>query len=232
MANYNSQFTGSDIDGYLDDTKKSGVGRSSPDTVLSAGANLSDQKMTAAIGTDNCDDQPVATAAGAAFVVSRNNTSRVNFFAQTSDLESTLYIRAISETAQGVSPWAKLWSDQNTTVDGSGFIKEASPIIKLFHDKIEKNNQVGGEVTFQKLGVGDYLISNTSGFAKKGWYIETPKDANGNIKVFIEYSEAAGDISIKTYEPDYTMGKVQPSAPMDIPPGRWIDIRLQKDETI
>ena len=39
------------------------------------------------------------------------------------------------------------------------------------------------------------------GFAQEGWYIELPKDANGNTVVAVEYSTLEnGDISIKTYK--------------------------------
>ena len=137
---------------------------------------------------------------------------------------------------------------QNTSVDGNGFIKSASPIVKLFADKIELNDEAGLQpITFEKLAVGDYLIKGSTGFAQEGWYIEMPKDANGNVLVAVVYEQLANnDISVKTY--DYMLnkkGRIVPDleTPLDIPATRWIDLRLQalpqpdikpfsKDETV
>lgn len=140
----------------------------------------------------------------------------------------------------------KLYGTHNTTTDSNGFIKEASPIVKLFADKIELNDEVAQQdIVFEKLGVGDYLIKGSSGFAQEGWYIEMPKDANGNVLVAVAYEQLAnGDISVKTY--DYMLnkkGRIVPGleTPLDIPETRWIDLRLQalpqtnplsKDETV
>lgn len=122
---------------------------------------------------------------------------------------------------------------QNTTVDANGFIKAASPILKLFADKVEENDEAEQqEITFEKLGVGDYLIKGSSGFAQEGWYVETPKDANGNLLVAVVYEQLAnGDISVKTY--DYMLNKkgrivADTETPLDIPENRWIDLRLQE----
>lgn len=121
----------------------------------------------------------------------------------------------------------------NTSVDSNGFIKAASPIIKLFADKIELNDEAQQQnIEFKKLGVGDYLIKGSSGFAQEGWYIETPKDANGNLLVAVVYEQLAnGDISVKTY--DYMLNKkgrivADTETPLDIPETRWIDLRLQE----
>ena len=121
----------------------------------------------------------------------------------------------------------------NTTVDANGFIKAASPIVQLFADKIDLNDEAKlQEITFEKLGVGDYLIKGSSGFAQEGWYVETPKDANGNLLVAVVYEQLEnGDISVKTY--DYMLNKkgrivADTETPLDIPDTRWIDIRLQE----
>lgn len=124
-------------------------------------------------------------------------------------------------------------STKNTTVDANGFIKSASPIVKLFADKIEPNDEAQQQnIDFEKLGVGDYLIKNSTGFSNDGWYIETPKDANGNLLVAVVYEQLEnGDISVKTY--DYMLNKkgrivVDTETPLDIPENRWIDLRLQE----
>lgn len=124
-------------------------------------------------------------------------------------------------------------TSSNTTVDANGFLKSASPIVKVFADKIELNDEAQQQnITFEKLGVGDYLIEGSSGFAQEGWYIETPKDANGNLLVAVVYEQLEnGDISVKTY--DYMLNKkgrivADTETPLDIPESRWIDLRLQE----
>ena len=121
----------------------------------------------------------------------------------------------------------------NTSVDANGFIKNASPIVKLFADKIELNDEANLQpITFEKLGVGDYLIKGSTGFAQEGWYIEMPKDANGNVLVAVVYEQLDNnDISVKTYAKmfDEETGDIVPNTarPRDIPATRWIDLRLQ-----
>lgn len=129
--------------------------------------------------------------------------------------------------------WIKVYTSRNTTTDSNGFVKAASPIVKLFADKIELNDEAQRQnVEFEKLGVGDYLIKGSSGFAQEGWYVETPKDANGNLLVAVVYEQLEnGDISVKTY--DYMLNKkgrivADTETPLDIPENRWIDIRLQE----
>ena len=142
-----------------------------------------------------------------------------------------LYYR--SRQGGNYTPWAKIYNTANTTVDSNGVIKAASPIVKLFADKIELNDEAAQqEITFEKAGVGEYLVRGSTGFAQEGWYIETPKDANGNALVAVMYEQLAnGDISVKTY--DYMLnkkGRIVPDlkTPLDIPETRWIDIRLQE----
>ena len=144
------------------------------------------------------------------------------------------YMRSSSNI--DTQPWNSpvlLRHSGNTTVDANGFLKSASPIVKVFADKIELNNEAQQQnIEFEKLGVGDYLIKGSSGFAQEGWYVETPKDANGNLLVAVVYEQLAnGDISVKTY--DYMLnnkGRIVADleAPLDIPETRWIDLRLQE----
>ena len=131
------------------------------------------------------------------------------------------------------SAWAKHWHTLNTTVDGNGFIKAASPIVQLFADKIELNDEAAQQdITFEKIGVGDYLIKGSTGFAQEGWYVEMPKDAIGNVLVAVIYEQLANnDISVKTYAKmfDEDTGDIvaNTARPRDIPSTRWIDLRLQ-----
>lgn len=132
------------------------------------------------------------------------------------------------------SPWVKFYNTGNTTQDGNGFIKGASPIVRVFSDKVEFNDDAQKQnIEYVKNGVGDYLIKNSSGLSNDGWYIETPKDANGNVLVAVVYKQLEnGDISIKTYAKkfDEETGDIIPNLtrPRDIPETRWIDLRLNE----
>ena len=129
----------------------------------------------------------------------------------------------------------KLWHDKNATKDANGFLKGASPVIDMYDNKIDLNHdaeQQGG-ITFEKLGIGDYLIKGSLGFAQEGWYIETPKDANGNVLVAVVYEQLANnDLSIKTYAKkfDDETGDIVANLlkPRDIPAGRFISLRLHE----
>ena len=139
----------------------------------------------------------------------------------------------LRDSAGGVTAWKEYLTTVNTCVDSNGFIKRASPIIKLFADKIELNDEAAQQkITFEKLGVGDYLIKGSTGFAQEGWYIEMPKDGNGNVLVAVVYEQLANnDISVKTYAKmfDEETGDIVPNTarPRDIPTARWIDLRVQ-----
>lgn len=138
-------------------------------------------------------------------------------------------------TKNGVkSGWKKFYTEVNTTVDSNGFIKAASPIVELYADHIELNEEAKQQnITFEKLGIGDYLIKGSSGFAQEGWYVETPKDANGNVLFSVVYTTLKnGDISVKTYKKKFDIETASIVAdlenPVDITENRWIDLRLQE----
>lgn len=137
------------------------------------------------------------------------------------------FYRKLNPNTQEWTPWYKRWSTANTTVDGNGFIKEASPVAKVFRDRIVTNEDAAG-VTYKREGVGVYRISGSTGLSDTGWYIDTPKDANNNIKVFVELETEGSDIILKTYEPDYSTGPATAGAPADIPEGRWVDLRFNE----
>lgn len=145
-------------------------------------------------------------------------------------------LKARIKTESGWSTEAKIWNQHNTTVDSNGFIKAASPIVKLFAEKIELNDEAAEQsITFEKKDVGNYLIKGSSGFAKEGWWIEIPTDTHGNKICAVEYQTLEnGDLEIKTFKKKLNdEGDIVANldAPIDIPNNangepRWIDIRL------
>ncbi|MFC0228075.1 phage tail fiber protein [Serratia aquatilis] len=136
-----------------------------------------------------------------------------------------------------------LWTDKNTTVDANGFIKKASPIVKLFSDgNCELNDQSQG-VTTERISEGVYRISGTLGFnADAEWGgvdggIEIPTDRNKLPLVWVDYEvDETGDLLIKTFHrinataPKFAQNVkagYEEGQPIDIPVGRWIDLRVE-----
>lgn len=132
--------------------------------------------------------------------------------------------------------WEVPYTTRNTTKDSNGFLKGASPVVDLYSDKIDLNNDAIAQkqdITFERSSVGDYLVKGSLGFAQEGWHIETPKDANGNVLVAVVYKQLANnDLSIKTYAKrfDDETGDIVAnlSKPRDIPIGRFISLRLHE----
>lgn len=94
--------------------------------------------------------------------------------------------------------WHYIYNTENTTVDSNGFLKAASPIIKLFNDRIEHNGQFDEEPVFEKIGVGTYKISNTLGLAREGWTYEKPRGKDGNpyFRIIVKKTEDGCIISV------------------------------------
>ncbi|MFV8933017.1 prophage tail fiber N-terminal domain-containing protein [Serratia fonticola] len=163
------------------------------------------------------------------------------------------------------SPFSTLWHSTNTTVDANGFLKKASPIVKLFGTgESELNDECQG-VTTERLSEGVYRVSGVLGFNGDGAWggagngIEIPVDDNKRPLIWVESKVLPdGDIEIRTYHRTYATGpysarnieamdsgevgkKKQPifvempdGTPIDIPAGRWIDLRVEmpaSDET-
>ena len=133
-----------------------------------------------------------------------------------------------------LAPWAEVRHTGNSAIDSNGFIKAASPIFQLFADKIVANDEAQEQSPeFGKVDIGHYLIKNTEGFSDNGWYIEMPKDANGNVLIAVQYQQLEDNIiEVKTFAKkfDEETGDIVPNLekPRDIPTGRWIDIRLKE----
>lgn len=137
----------------------------------------------------------------------------------------------------------RIWSSRNTTVDGSGFIKQASPIVRVVTDVDSMtpnflegftlsgsgsvNDEAEGAVV-SKIGTGKYSISGTTGLLPDGWQIEVPKDVNGNRLCFVEVSFVDGLILINSFKPklDLETGGIKAGDAIDIPIGRWVDVRV------
>ncbi|ERK09599.1 hypothetical protein L580_1014 [Serratia fonticola AU-P3(3)] len=141
------------------------------------------------------------------------------------------------------SPFSTLWHSTNTTVDANGFIKKASPIVKLFGTGESELNDQSQGVTTERVSEGVYRISGTLGFnADAEWGgvdggIEIPTDRNKLPLVWVDYEvDETGDLLIKTFHrvnstaPKFAQNvKIgyKEGQPIDIPDGRWIDLRVE-----
>ncbi|ECG4212976.1 phage tail protein [Salmonella enterica subsp. enterica serovar Infantis] len=107
-----------------------------------------------------------------------------------------------------------LWDNNNTVVDGNGFIKQASPVVRIFSDGgYETNDESeGGVVT--RIQTGEYLIEGCTGLnADAAWGgidggFEIPVDRNKQPRIWLDYKvNADGSILVRTFH------RVHPSAP-------------------
>ncbi|MCM6973263.1 phage tail protein [Enterobacter hormaechei] len=126
--------------------------------------------------------------------------------------------------------WKKWWGEANTTVDTNGFIKRASPVVKLFGTgEIECNDEAEG-VTASREAAGVYRVTGSCGLNSEGWTVEIPQDINGNFLCFVDIKTADdGVLTVSVFRRRFDVEKAMIIAgdPMDIPDGRWIDLRLQ-----
>ncbi|HCM9192705.1 TPA: hypothetical protein N5K92_001303 [Enterobacter cloacae subsp. dissolvens] len=126
--------------------------------------------------------------------------------------------------------WKKWWGESNTTVDTNGFIKRASPVVKLFGTgEIECNDEAEG-VTASREMEGVYRVMGSCGLSLEGWTVEIPQDINGNFLCFVDITtEDDGVLTVSVFSRrfDVETAMITVGDPMDIPGGRWIDLRLQ-----
>lgn len=148
--------------------------------------------------------------------------------------------------SSGEVKWNTLWGSQNTTVDGNGFIKSASPVVKLFrYGDFETNDESEGSKV-KHIAKGVYKITGVLGFNSDGAWggvdggIEIPLDVNKQPKLWVDYSvESNGDILIKTYHrehlnsPPFAQNKIEgykDGDPINIPSDTFISVRVQMPE--
>lgn len=163
-----------------------------------------------------------------------------------------IYYRSINGAGTSVNtPWISQYNTGNTTKDANGNLKAASPIVKVFADHIETNEESEG-VEMEHLGVGHYLIKGVVGFNADGaWGINNgfviPQDHNGKNMVLIDYDvKPDGDIDvfvfhqqnadlperfqnkrIKYIDKDGNPVYYENYEPCDVPESRWIDMRVE-----
>ncbi|HGN0868096.1 TPA: hypothetical protein ACS7Z7_002969 [Providencia alcalifaciens] len=145
-----------------------------------------------------------------------------------------------------------LWGTSNTTVDSQGNIKKASPVIKVFTDHIELNDESEG-VELEKLGTGRYKLKGILGMnSDASWGgihggLVVPNGINNLPLVWADFDVLPdGDIIIETRYRKHTLHpRLEAQRLMtypefldendveredydycDIPNGHWIDVRV------
>ncbi|MCE9896444.1 phage tail fiber protein [Citrobacter portucalensis] len=107
-----------------------------------------------------------------------------------------------------------LWGTRNTTVDGNGFIKQASPVVIIHRDGSYETNHESEGCAVERISVGEYLITGCIGLnADAAWGgidggFEIPVDRNKQPRLWLDYKvNADGSVLVRTYH------RVHPSAP-------------------
>ncbi|MGV4308597.1 phage tail fiber protein, partial [Citrobacter portucalensis] len=141
----------------------------------------------------------------------------------------------------------------NAIADTNGFYKTSSPIIKIWGDGTTELNSESEGATVVRVDTGVYKVSGVLGFNSSpewggadGGY-SVPQNGNGLPLLWLDFEIAPdGDITIRTYHrthsnaPEFARNligikhddgsfteTVKDGEPVDIPAGRWIDLRVE-----
>ncbi|MGZ0322857.1 phage tail protein [Citrobacter freundii] len=141
----------------------------------------------------------------------------------------------------------------NAIADTNGFYKTSSPIIKIWGDGTTELNSESEGATVVRVDTGVYKVSGVLGFNSSpewggadGGY-SVPQNGNGLPLLWLDFEIAPdGDITIRTYHrthsnaPEFSRNligikhddgsfieTVKDGDPVDIPAGRWIDLRVE-----
>ncbi|EPD6700892.1 pyocin knob domain-containing protein [Cronobacter dublinensis] len=142
--------------------------------------------------------------------------------------------------------WRETWNASNTTVDANGFIKRASPVVKIFTNGSFETNDESFGATVSRIDEGVYLIEGCLGLNSDGAWsgpdggFEIPVDRNKQPLIWLDYSVGAdGSITVKTYHrvngssPKFAQNLVEGKSdgdPIDIPSGVFVSVRVQMPE--
>ncbi|HBB9913165.1 TPA: phage tail protein, partial [Citrobacter freundii] len=106
------------------------------------------------------------------------------------------------------------WGTRNTTVDGNGFLKQASPVVIIHRDGSYETNHESEGCAVERISVGQYRITGCIGLnADAVWGgidggFEIPVDRNKQPRIWLDYKvNADGSVLVRTYH------RVHPSAP-------------------
>ncbi|EMA4782070.1 hypothetical protein U3C50_001795 [Providencia rettgeri] len=228
-----------------------GAGRKGNAADAVAIKNFNDADRTAVYKSDDLTENARFTYSPMLNMIRRGGADGTGFCSQIQVDSLTGVLSSRGGTSSRFSGWMDAYSPANTTKDSNGNLKAASPIVKLFADDIELNEESEG-VEMEHLGVGHYLIKGVVGFNADGaWGINNgfviPQDHNGKNMVLIDYEvRPDGDIEvfvfhqqnadmperfqnkrIKHFDEEGVPVYFQNYEPCDVPESRWIDMRVE-----
>ncbi|ELI8781788.1 TPA: phage tail protein [Citrobacter freundii] len=186
---------------------------------------------------------------GAGVKISYSNTHNFQIYLSGSDATLLTLVQQV-----GGSPLIrKHYNNGNTTIDSNGNLKPASPVIKLKGDGTAELNEEAEGVMTERIDTGIYKISGVLGFHSEpiwggvdGGFV-IPANTNGLPLLWVDYEiDPDGSITLKTYHrthhsaPKFARNligiknedgsfteTVQDGEPVDIPAGRWVDLRVE-----
>ncbi|MDH1410400.1 phage tail protein [Citrobacter freundii] len=149
-----------------------------------------------------------------------------------------------------------LWGTRNTTVDGNGFIKQASPVVIIRRDGSYETNHESEGCAVERISVGEYLITGCIGLnADAAWGgidggFEIPVDRNKQPRIWLDYKvNADGSVLVRTYHrvhssaPPFAQNRigntdidgvftetVADGEPVDIPADSFVSVRVEMPE--
>lgn len=186
---------------------------------------------------------------GAGVKISYSNTHNFQIYLSGSDATLLTLVQQVG----GSSLIRKHYNNGNTTIDSNGNLKPASPVIKLKGDGTAELNEEAEGVMAERIDTGIYKISGVLGFHSEpiwggvdGGFV-IPANTNGLPLLWVDYEiDPDGSITLKTYHrthdsaPEFARNligiknedgsfteTVQDGEPVDIPAGRWVDLRVE-----
>ncbi|HBC2002097.1 phage tail protein [Citrobacter freundii] len=149
-----------------------------------------------------------------------------------------------------------LWGTRNTTVDGNGFIKQASPVVIIHRDGSYETNHESEGCVVERISVGQYRITGCIGLnADAAWGgidggFEIPVDRNKQPRIWLDYKvNADGSVLVRTYHrvhssaPPFAQNRigntdidgvytetVADGEPVDIPADSFVSVRVEMPE--
>lgn len=169
---------------------------------------------------------------------SASNTTKFNMFIRT---DGEIHFNKISNSSQ---QWrAVVKTSLNTTVDSNGFLKTASPVVKVFSDGRYQTNLESEGCTVTRLSIGQYLVEGCQGLnSDAAWGgidggFDIPTDRNKQPLIWLDYEvNADGSILVKTYHrthpdaPAFARNEVDGlnnGDPVDIPIDQFVSVRVE-----
>ncbi|WP_233606845.1 phage tail fiber protein [Enterobacter huaxiensis] len=148
-----------------------------------------------------------------------------------------------SSISAGTAQYNNLWGTKNTTVDANGFIKRASPIVKVFSDGCSEVNDESEGCTVLRIAPGQYLIEGCCGLNSDAIWggidggFEIPTDRNKQPLIWLDYEvHADGSVLVKTYHrthpeaPAFARNErdgLSNGDPVDIPHDQFVSVRVE-----